>query len=233
MLADERCQDAPGSAEAIAQLVDVMREQIQARDSRFARDLYRGGLARRLLEGTGGTTHISVVDAAGNAASLSISTGAGSGVVAPGTGFQLNNMVGEYDVGETGVELTPGRRMTSMMAPSVALADGRPRLVVGSAGSLRLRGAIFQVALNVLGHGLEVGEAIERPRIHLDGDDVQCEGGHDPAELDRLERMGYALARWREKNLYFGGTSAVELLADGTLRAAGDSRRGGHGIVVQ
>jgi gamma-glutamyltranspeptidase/glutathione hydrolase len=224
---------APGSAEAIARVVEVMREQRRARDERFARDLYRGGLARRLLgEGVGGTTHISVVDSTGNAASLSISTGAGSGVIASGTGIHLNNMVGEYDLVETGVELRPGKRMTSMMAPSIALEDGRPRFVVGSAGSLRLRGAILQVLVNALGHGMEAESAIRAPRVHLDAEVVHCEGGHDAAELDRLEAMGYALTRWRRRNLYFGGTSAVELLGDGTLRAAGDPRRGGHGIVV-
>ena len=86
----------------------------------------------------GGTTHISAVDADGNAASLSISTGAGSGVVVPGTGFALNNMLGEYNVLDTGPLPRPGRRLTSLMTPSIALEDGRPRLVLGSAGSLRL-----------------------------------------------------------------------------------------------
>jgi len=61
---------------------------------------------------------------------------------------------------------------------------------------------------------------------------VHCEGGADPAELDRLEAWGYELVRWRRRNLYFGGASAVELHEDGTLAAAGDPRRGGHGIVT-
>jgi gamma-glutamyltranspeptidase/glutathione hydrolase len=180
----------------------------------------------------GGTTHISVVDAEGNAASLSISTGSGSGVVVPGTGFQLNNMLGEFDLVSHGHELKPGTRLTSMMAPSIALEDGRPRLVVGSAGSVRLWGAIMQVAVNVLGHGMRVKEAIEAPRVHLEGEDVHCEGGTAAEEMDRLEELGHAVTRWRRRNLYFGGVSAVEMLADGSLAAAGDPRRGGHGIVV-
>ena len=74
-----------------------------------------------------------------------------------------------------------------MMAPTIALApDGSPRLVVGSAGSARLRGAIMQIVVNVLEHGLGVEEAIDAPRIHVDEPHVHCEGGHDPAELDRL-----------------------------------------------
>jgi gamma-glutamyltranspeptidase len=50
--------------------------------------------------------------------------------------------------------------------------------------------------------------------------------------MDRLEELGYAVTRWRRRNLYFGGAAAVEMLADGSLAAAGDPRRGGHGIVV-
>ncbi len=119
------------------------------------------------------------------------------------------------------------------MAPTLVLREGRPRLVIGSAGSLRLRGAIFQVVVNVVGHGLAVDEAIDRPRVHLEEPHVHCEGGHDPAELDRLEARGYELVRWRRRNLFFGGVSAVEFRADGALTAAGDPRRGGDGVVVE
>ncbi|MEK6275563.1 MAG: gamma-glutamyltransferase [Actinomycetota bacterium] len=244
---------APGSAEAITALVQVMREQAHTRDGRFGRDLYRGGLAKRLYTETAlreavermrdgapvpeaaaptGTTHISVVDERGNAAALTVSTGAGSGVIVPGTGIHLNNMLGEFDLGPAGGDPRPGLRLTSMMAPSVVVKEGRPRLVVGSAGSLRLRGAILQVVVNVVRHGLPVEEAISAARIHVDDGQVHCEGGSEPAELDRLESLGYELVRWRQRNLYFGGAAAVEMLPDGTLAAAGDPRRGGHGIVV-
>ncbi len=239
-----------GSAEAMAQLVEIMREQESARGGPFARELYRGGLSRRLYdprqlaaavsrirgrlpELQRGTTHISVVDARGNAASLTASTGAGSGVIVPGTGIQLNNMLGEFDLAATGGIPRPGVRFTSGMAPSLVLAGDRPRLVVGSAGSLRLRGAILQIVINTVAHGLGIEEALERPRVHLEATHVHAEGGNDPAELDRLESWGYELLRWRRRNLFFGGVAGVELLDDGTLAAAGDPRRGGHGVVVE
>jgi gamma-glutamyltranspeptidase / glutathione hydrolase len=250
----------PGSAEAIARLAEVMREQTLARGGSFVGDLYRGGLPKRLFAGADpaaqrikargaesgprpaeesvgapGTTHISVVDADGNAASLTASNGSGSGVIVPGTGIHLNNMLGEYDLNPVvrrNRRAAVGRRLTSMMAPSIVLEGGRPRLVVGSAGSIRLRGAILQLVLNVTVHGMDVGAAIEQPRVHLEGPHVHCEGGHDPAELDRLEQWGYELVRWRRQNLYFGGAAAVELREDGSLDAAGDPRRDGHGIVV-
>src|SRR5204862_5282531 len=194
----------------------------------FATELYRGGLVKRLLAddsvaegaermrahlegrpevaGAPGTTHIAVVDAAGNAASCTASTGSGSGLIVPGTGVHVNNMLGEYDL--VAARVKPGMRLTSMMAPSLVLHGDRPRLVVGSAGSVRLRGAILQIVLNVIQHGLEVEEPIERPRVHFEDPHVHCEGGTDPAETDRLEAMGYDVTRWRRKNLYFGGAAA-------------------------
>src|SRR5205085_11955562 len=91
----------PGSAEAIDALARVMREQARARENGFDTALRRGGL-KKLLEERAvvvrGTTHISVVDGQGNAVALTASTGAGSGVVVPGTGIHLNNMLGEFDL---------------------------------------------------------------------------------------------------------------------------------------
>jgi gamma-glutamyltranspeptidase/glutathione hydrolase len=222
----------PGSAEAIDPLARVMREQAAAREGGFERALRRGGVAKLLEERAvvmRGTTHLSVVDEQGNAVALTASTGAGSGVVVPGTGIHLNNMLGEFDLPKPP---RAGERLSSGMSPSLVLRDGRPRLVVGSAGSLRLRGAVMQIVVNVVQHGLRVDDAIERPRIHLEGEHLHCEGGHDPVELDKLEELGWDVTRWRRKNLYFGGAAAVEMLDDGTLAAAGDSRRGGAGVVV-
>jgi gamma-glutamyltranspeptidase/glutathione hydrolase len=151
--------------------------------------------------------------------------------VVPGTGIQLNNRLGEYDL-VAGGPPTPGRRLTSMMAPTVVVGETGPRLVVGSAGSVRLRGAIMQVVVNVVGHGLDVAAAIDAPRVHVDEPHVHCEGGFDTRELDRVAAWGYDVVRWRRRNLFFGGTNAVEMLPDGELAAAGDARRGGAGVVV-
>ena len=144
----------------------------------------------------------------------------------------MNNMLGEYDLNPPGRRRQPGTRLTSMMAPSLVLEGDRPRLVVGSAGSIRLRGAILQIVVNVVRHGMSVEEAIEAPRVHYDDGQVHCEGGYDVDALDRLAARGYELIRWRKQNLYFGGAAVVERMEDGSLAAAGDPRRGGHGIVV-
>ena len=170
-----------------------------------------------------GTTHISVIDAAGNAAAFSSTLGSGAGIFRGGT--QLNNMLGELDVIGHGLR-AGGERLPSMMTPTIVLEDGRPRLALGSAGSVRLAGAIAQVADTVL-RGTPVAEAIDRPRLHVDGDVLHLEGG-----LMELPSEDWQTVRWAGRNLYFGGVAAVERRADGSLAAAGDPRRGGHGIVV-
>jgi gamma-glutamyltranspeptidase/glutathione hydrolase len=200
----------------------AMETQDAVRDATFARSLHEEDTALQVLRGT---THISVLDVDGNAASLSASLGSGSGVVVPGTGMHLNNMLGELDL--MGAS-QPGERLTSMMAPSLLLLDGQPRLVLGSAGSARLRGAILQVVGNVVA-GLPVRDAVDAPRVHAEAGVVHCE---DPSTADELEAAGRAVVRWKERNLYFGGVSAVEVGSDGALAAAGDPRRGGAGMVV-
>ncbi len=174
-----------------------------------------------------GTTHVSVVDASGVAAALSSTLGSGSGIFRGGA--QLNNMLGELDV--IGREpRAPGTRLPTMLAPTLALEDGRPRLVVGSAGSVRLAGAIAQVAWRVLSSGMGVGEAIDAPRMHVEGSTLNLEGGWE-GDFGALG-ADWDVVRWSGRNLYFGGVQAVELRADGTLAAAGDPRRGGAGVVV-
>ena len=119
-----------------------------------------------------------------------------------------------------------------MMAPSVVLGRGRPRLVVGSAGSVRLRAAIMQIVVNVVDHGMTAEEAVGAPRVHLDGGSLHLEGGTDSVVAEVLEERGYDVVRWRRRNLYFGGASAVAVGQRGELQAAGDPRRGGAGVVV-
>lgn len=177
-----------------------------------------------------GTTHVSAIDGDGAAVALSSTLGSGSGVFRHG--FQLNNMLGELDlIGPETCE--PGARLPSMMAPTVVLDDGEPRLVVGSAGSLRLAGAILQVVAGVVRQGLPVQEAIARPRLHVDGETVHVEGGWHAGVADALAGDGFAPVLWAATNLFFGGASGVERRRDGSLGAAGDPRRGGAGVTVR
>lgn len=177
-----------------------------------------------------GTTHVSVVDAAGNAAGLSSTLGSGSGVFHHG--FQLNNMLGETDV--IGESVPPaGSRLPSMMAPTLVIEGGDVRLLLGSAGSVRLAGAILQVVIRVVTEGIGVEEAIALPRVHAQADGLHLEGGWGAEAIAVVEDAGYPVVRWSARNLFFGGVSAVEHRPGGRFAAAGDPRRGGHGVVVR
>lgn len=177
-----------------------------------------------------GTTHVSVIDASGMAAGLSMTLGSGSGIFRGGS--QLNNMLGELDVIGPH-ERAPGDRLPSMMTPALVLEAGIPRLVLGSAGSVRLAGAIAQVAWNVVRWNVPVARAVEAPRVHVDGRVAHVEGGWADDAVATLEAPGtWEIVRWGARNLFFGGVSAVETTADGSLAAAGDPRRGGRGMVV-
>jgi gamma-glutamyltranspeptidase/glutathione hydrolase len=135
-------------------------------------------------------------------------------------------MMGEQDLSPFGWHAhPPGRRLPSMMAPTMVLADGAPRLVLGSAGSNRIRSAVLQVVVGVLDRGLGVQAAIDAPRVHLEDGIAYVEPGVDLAGIEAQDR---AIVRFSARNLFFGGAQAVQRdPATGTLSGAGDPRRGG------
>jgi gamma-glutamyltranspeptidase/glutathione hydrolase len=184
-----------------------------------------GGPADRL----GSTTHLAVLDAQGNCASVTCSNGTGSGVVVPSTGVHINNMLGEEDLNPQGFHrIPPGRRVSSMMSPTLALRDGEVVLGLGSAGSNRIRSAILQTAVRVLDDGMDAGDAVRAGRLHFEANTVQAEPGVDETGLADLERRGVPVVRWKRENLFFGGAQAVARdPGTGELSGGGDPRRGG------
>jgi gamma-glutamyltranspeptidase/glutathione hydrolase len=181
-------------------------------------------LAAALAGTTGGghTTNLVAADRDGCACVLTTSLGLGTGDFLPGYDVHLNSMLGEVDLLRGPLE--PGRRMDSMMAPSLALARDGPVLAIGSAGGTRLRTALVTVAAAVLDEGLALDEAVRRPRIHPAGATVHAEPGVEEEGLARLEADGWSVRRWPARHHYFGGVSALTRTA-----AAGDPRRSGAG----
>ncbi len=182
----------------------------------------------------GSTTHISVLDRNGICANVTCSNGSGSGVLVPGTGVILNNMLGEEDLNPLGFHsIPPGRRVTSMMAPTVVLRDGEIELGLGSAGSNRIRSAILQTIVRAIEQGMGADEAVQAPRLHFEDGVVQAEPGIDEEALARIEAGGTPVLRRPEINLFFGGTQAVARERDsGKLSGGGDPRRGGSVAVA-
>ena len=143
-------------------------------------------------------------------ANVTCSNGSGSGVLVPGTGVILNNMLGEEDLNPLGFHaIAPGRRVPSMMAPTVVLRDGEIELGLGSAGSNRIRSAILQTIVRAVEQGMGAGEAVRAPRLHFEDGVVQAEPGIDEDALARIEARGIPVLRRPAINLFFGGTQAV------------------------
>ena len=169
----------------------------------------------------GSTTHISAIDATGLACAVTCTNGEGSGLVVPGTGIHINNVMGEEDLNPLGwFHAQPGARMPSMMAPTLLLdQDGAVQLALGSAGSNRIRSALLQLLVNIIDNSMSVHDAVEAPRLHLEGTTVYTEPGITLPPLD----PPLTHTPFRSRNLFFGGAQA----AASNLTAAGDPRRGG------
>ena len=167
---------------------------------------------------------MSVLDADGWACAVTSSNGEGSGVVVPGTGIHLNNVLGEEDLSPLGFHRQRrGCGLPSMMAPTAVLRDGVAELVAGSAGSNRIRSAVLQVIVNVLDGGMTAQAAVDAPRLHLDGDELYAEPG-----VADLAATGLPVTTFRAPNLFFGGCQAVARHpATGALSGGADARRGG------
>jgi len=134
--------------------------------------------------------------------------------------------MGEEDLNPLGFHLHPtGRRMPSMMAPSVVMRDGQVELVLGSAGSNRIRSAVLQTIVGVVDHGMDVRDAVDAPRVHFQDDVVFAEPGID------IEQLGddWRVVRFGALNLFFGGVQAA-LRQGSSITGAGDPRRGGVAV---
>jgi gamma-glutamyltranspeptidase/glutathione hydrolase len=223
----ERTDGVPSTEEIVAAMEAAQAE----RTGEFLAGLYEDGFAARFLSADrlGSTTHITAIDADGLCASVTCSNGTGSGVVVPGTGVHVNNMLGEQDLNPLGFhQHPPGRRMPSMMSPTVVLREGELEAGLGSGGSNRIRSAILQTITRLVCEGRSVAEAVEAPRVHFESGAVQAEPGIDEEALKRLEARGYEVVRWPDRNVFFGGVHAVARDPEtGELSGAGDPRRGG------
>jgi gamma-glutamyltranspeptidase/glutathione hydrolase len=228
-----------GDRSGVEQIVAATRAANARRTEEFAEGLHDPAYVAGFFDdggesGLGSTTHLAALDADGICASVTCSNGTGSGLVVPGTGVHVNNMLGEEDLNPGGFHrIPPGRRVSSMMAPTVALRDGEVILGLGSAGSNRIRSAILDVTVRVLEQGMDAAEAVRSPRVHFEAGAVQAEPGVAEEGLAALEAEGIQVVRWTEQNLFFGGVQAVTRdPATGELSGGGDPRRGGAVVLA-
>ena len=195
---------------------DVPLEMLMAKDyarHRFA-DFDPEVASRSADIGAGGwpdespeTTHVSVMDRAGNAVAYTttLNLGYGSKIVVTGGGFMLNNEMDDFSskpgapnsfglVGGEANAVEPGKRMLSSMTPTLVLKDDEPVLVTGSPGGSTIITTVLQVVTNVIDHGMDVATAVAAPRFHHQWlpDQVRYEPGAISEDvLQDLRAMGH------------------------------------------
>ncbi|HUP59207.1 MAG TPA: gamma-glutamyltransferase [Thermoanaerobaculia bacterium] len=184
------------------------------------------------------TTHFTIADAHGNIAAITTSLGDnfGSGFLAPGLGFFLNNAMDDFtldaatanrDALKQGVmnAIEPGKRPATSMSPTIILRDAKPYLALGTRGGPSIPNTIVQVFLNVVVYGKSLPDAVAAPRFHHQGvpEDLSFERERTPAKtLEMLNAMGHGMTS-RES---IGDVHAL-LFEKGKIIAVADPRRGG------
>lgn len=172
------------------------------------------------------TTHLSVVDADGNVASLTTTLSASFGARVMAAGVVLNNaLAGFGTVGQN--VLAPGRRMTTSMSPVIVLARGEPVIVCGSPGGDTIPNTVTRVLRNVIDYGMTLDEAVNAPRIHhgFVPDEIRYEASHPPprAVLAGLRRRGHRLSH---PSRAIGDADCI-VVSDGLASGYADPREGG------
>ena len=183
------------------------------------------------------TTHYSVVDAEGNAVAVTYTLNGnfGAAVVAPGTGFLLNNEMDDFGAKPGAPNLfglvqgkanaiMPGKRPLSSMTPTIVEKDGRPVLVLGSPGGPRITTAVLETVTNILDFGMAAADAVAAPRFHhqwLPDSLYHERGGLRPEIVEALAARGHKLV---EQNPW-GAVELIAIGADGRLTGINDPRR--------
>jgi gamma-glutamyltranspeptidase / glutathione hydrolase len=154
----------------------------------------------------------------------------GSKATVPGTGVILNNTMALFDPHPgTPASVAPGKRVTSSMAPTIVLRDGRPAWALGLPGGVRIFTSVLQAVVNLIDHGMTLQEAVEAPRIWSQGQELEMEQDIPAAVRDAVAARGHRVVTFPG---VAGGMNAVAFAADGTLEGAACWRADGTPIGV-
>ncbi|HEX4996136.1 MAG TPA: gamma-glutamyltransferase [Methylomirabilota bacterium] len=187
-----------------------------------------GGVAA----GSAHTTHVTTADADGNVVAMTqtINNLFGSKATVPGTGILLNNTMALFDPHPgTPASIAPGKRVTSSMAPTIVLRDGKSTWALGLPGGVRIFTSVFQAVVNLIDHGMTLQEAVEAPRIWSQGQELEMEQDIPAAVRDAVAARGHRVVAVPG---VAGGMNAVAFAGDGTLEGAACWRADGTPIGV-
>ena len=215
--------------------VDVPVTRLTSKDYAAVRrgevDLAKAGApGPAVAVGSAHTTHVTVADAEGNvvAATQTINSQFGSRAMVPGTGMLLNNTMALFDPHPGhALSVAPGKRMTSSMAPTILLRDGRPWLALGLPGGVRIFASVLQAIVNVVDHGMSLQEAVEAPRMWTQGQELEVEAAVGDEVRQGLAARGHHVVPVAH---VAGGMGAIAFEGDGTLLGASCWRADGTPI---
>jgi gamma-glutamyltranspeptidase/glutathione hydrolase len=178
------------------------------------------------------TTHVTVADAEGNvvAATQTINNLFGARAMVPGTGMLLNNTMALFDPHPGhALSVAPGKRMTSSMAPTMVLRDGRPVLALGLPGGVRIFASVVQAIVNLIDHGMSLQEAVEAPRVWTQGQELEVEAAVPEAVRAGLAARGHRVVAVPH---VAGGMGAIRFEDDGTRTGASCWRADGSPVGI-
>jgi gamma-glutamyltranspeptidase/glutathione hydrolase len=190
------------------------------------------GAASGVAAGSAHTTHVTTADAEGNVVAMTqtLNNLFGAKATVPGTGMLLNNTMALFDPHPgTPASIAPGKRVTSSMAPTIVLRDGRPAWALGLPGGVRIFTSVFQAVVNLIDHRMTLQEAVEAPRIWSQGQELEMEQDIPAAVRDAVAARGHRVVA---VPAVAGGMNAVAFAADGTLEGAACWRADGTPIGV-
>lgn len=182
---------------------------------------------------TPSTTHVSVVDSAGNCVALTHSLGSSSGVITPSMGFMYNNsMINFHPWPGHPNSIAPGKGRTTGMAPTIVYKNGEPMLVLGSPGATRIITSNLQVILNVLEFGMSITEAVHAARFDCQIDDIRCHA-RIPEYVCAEVRRKHPIRRLPQSHGGFALVEAIHIDPEtGKLTGAADTGTDGMALLV-
>ncbi|MBI2821327.1 MAG: gamma-glutamyltransferase [Acidobacteria bacterium] len=204
-------------------------EVLSPEATRRMREAARRALTGPLAANQGGTAVVSAADAAGNGVTLvqSIFLLFGSGVTDPESGVLLNNRMTGFTT-EPGHpnQVAPGKRPAHTLSPAMAFQDGRLRFLLGTPGGPGQTLTLTQVLSNVVDLKMDLAAAVEAPRwsMNLAGEAI-LEASAAEQTLAELRRLGSPAQRAPSGSPFFGSAEVIEILPNGVLCGAADSRR--------
>lgn len=186
----------------------------------------------RLIPDSKDTTHVSVMDADGNAVSMTHTLGLGSGVVTEGLGFMYNNAMMLFDPnpGQPN-SISSGRIRQHATAASIAFESDHPAFAVGAPGGHGIISGVVQTLSNLVDFGMTPVEAVSAPRLHCEGEQIELEARFPVAVARQLRSLGHPV---RHSPYSYDFTSGrphvVQRGADGRIEGGADPRGGGMAL---